>query len=509
MRRLTEVYRDHGDARSFLPRGVPYTRDTVRNYLYSRVFDFKDTRALTSEDALSKVLYGGNLITRCELHTYLFSVLDHMAEDMTVPRRHGRYGAANDLRVCGSSVSKLASANPLHPSSLKGLASDLRFRGGQPKPESEPIRNGAVGPGEHNPCYGMQTPSQPIMEHSYLQQISEDAYHTQSYHRQQLDAPERPPATYYQNAQASQQLFGPVYVSHCQSGNPVYVRQQAAHSVNSQLANPLGTPFQATRPAAPQRLAPSILRAGALEFNHKSTMFPEFTPTQAYADLAQPLEQRRLSVSSASTEIFQPKTYLASYESNKIPAQSVYSASSSSSHSRHLSRDYIFPDSNEQYQSVQFPTNTDAAHFNPVSRRSTPAKIMSTVPITQSLEWEQRFGSVIAVEPVVRPLTYHPGFDVTKSESIEASSVKLQDLTRHGKPTYEIAINQAIAPFEETAKETKPPQWGVLKISNVGSTGLPKVSTPRRVARYSRFCLPLTSLVLYYCVIFLKSICRE
>lgn len=443
----------------------------MRNYLYSRVFDFKDTRALTSEDALSKVLYGGNIITRCELHTYLFSVLDHMAEDMTVPRRHSRYGAANDLRVCGSSVSKLAPANPPHSSSFKGLASDLRIRGAQPKPDSsERIRNGAVGPGEHNPTYGVQAPSQPIMEHSYLPQLSEDAHHPQTYHRQQLDAPERPPATYYQNAQASQQLFGPVYVSHCQSGNPVYVRQQAAHAMNSPLANPLGTPFQATRPAAPQRLAPSILRAGALEFNHKSTMFPEFTPTQPYADLAQPLEQRRLSVSSASTEIFQPKTYLASYEPNQIHAQSAYSASSSSSHSRHLSRDYVFPDSN---QHVKFPTNTDAAHFNPVSRRSTPARIMSSVPITQSEEWEQCFGSMAAVEPVVRPLSYHPGFDVTKSESIEGSSVKLQDLTRHGKPTYEIAINQAIAPFEQTAKETNPPQWGVLKISNVSSAGLP------------------------------------
>lgn len=474
-----EVYRDHGDARSFLPRGVPYTRDTIRNYLYSRVFDFKDTRALTSEDALSKVLYGGNIITRCELHTYLFSVLDHMAEDMTVPRRHGRYGAANELRVCGSSVSKLPSVNPPQSSSLKGFASDLRARGGQLKPESsERVRSGTVGPAEHNPSYGVQAPSQPIMEHSYLQQLSADAHYQQNYQRQQPEALERHPATHYQDVQSSQQLFGPVYVSHCQSGNPVYVRQQAAHAVNSPLANPLVTPFQATRPAAPQRLAPSILRAGALEFNHKNTILAEFTPTQPYADLAQPLEQRRLSVSSASTEIFQPKTYLASYEPNQIPAQSVYSASSCSSHSRHLSRDYIFPDSNQQYQSVKFPTNTDTAHFNPVSRRSTPARIMSSVPITQCVEWEQRFGSMTAVEPVVRSLTYHPGFDVMKSGRIEGSSVKLQDLTRHGKPTYDIAINQAIAPFEETAKETKPPQWGVIKISNVSSTGLPKFLNP-------------------------------
>lgn len=502
-----DVYRDHGDARSFLPRGVPYTRDTVRNYLYSRVFDFKDTRALTSEDALAKVLYGGNIITRCELHTYLFSVLDHMAEDMTVTRRHGRLGAANELRVCGSSASKLI---PPVQCGLNGLPNDWNVRGGQLKPDlSERIRNGAVAPVEHNPSYGMQASSQPIMQHSYQQQLSEDCYHPQPYHGQQLDAPERPLATYYQNTQSAQQLFGPVYVSHCQPGNPMYVRQQPAHTVNSPSAAPLGTPFQVTRPAAPQRLAPSILRAGALEFNHKSTMFPEFTPTQSFADLAQPLEQRRLSVSSASTEVFQPKTFLASYEPNQIPAQSVYSASSSSSHSRHLSRDYVFPDPNQQYQCVKFPNNTDGAHFNQISRRSTPTRLMSSVPITQSVEWEQRFGSMTVVEPVVRPLTYHPGFDVTKSECIGGSSVKLQDLTRHGKPTYEIAINQAIAPFEETAKETKPPQWGVLKISNVRSTGLSKVLTPRRVVRYSRFCLPLASLVLDYCVISLKSLCRR
>lgn len=478
-----DIYHDHGDARSFLPRGVPYTREIVRNYLYSRVFDFKDTRKLISEDALSKVLYGGNVITRCELHSYLHSVLDHMAEDMTLSRRHGRSGAGNELRVCGSSVSKMRSAISPLPSSLNGLANDLNFRGGQLKPDSsERIRNRAVAPDEpppeYNPGYAVQAASQRIMQHAYQQQLSEDGYHPQPFHRQQLDAPERPPATYYQNIQAAQQLFGPVYASHCQSGNPVYVRQQATHAVSSPLATPLGTPFQATRPAAPQRLAPSIFRAGALEFNHNSTIFPEFTPTQSYADLAQPLEQRRLSVSSASTEVFQPKTYLASYEPNQIPAQSVYSASSSSSNLRHLSRDYIFPDPNQQYQSVKFPTNTDAAQFNQVSRRSTPARLISSVPITQNVEWEERYRSMTTVEPVVRPLTYHPGFDVTKSESTGGSSVKLQDLTRHGKPTYEIAINKAIAPFEETAKETKPAQWGVLKISNVCSTGLSKFSTP-------------------------------
>lgn len=481
-----EIYRDHGDARYFLPREVSQPRDFVQKYLYSRVFDSKDTQALTSEEVFAKVLYGGNIITRCDLHSYLLSVLDHMAEDMTVTRRHGRIGVANESGICSSSASKLAVPDAKPKGSHGGL--DWNVGEGQLKPDlSEQVSNDVVLPGEHSSSRSVQASSQAFL--------------------QQLEATERPPTTYYQNTQAAQQISRPVYISHGQAGNPMYGRRQPVHAVNSSLAAPLGTPlgapFQVMRPAATQRLAPSILRAGSQEPKNESKMFPDRTPKNLFAGLAQPPVQRRLSVSSTSTEVFKPKTFSSSNEPKQIPVEAAYSASSSSKKSQHLSRDYVFPDPNQQFQSVQFPNSTHAAQFNQISRHSTPARPMTSVPITQSLEWERRFGAMTVIEPVVRPLTYHPGFDVTKSNNMGGSSVKFQDLTRHGKPTYEIAINQTIAPFEETAKETKPPQWGVLKISNVSSTG--KALTPQS----SRSLFPILSTTSIACTRLLCDISQE
>lgn len=70
--------------------------------------------------------------------------------------------------------------------------------------------------------------------------------------------------------------------------------------------------------------------------------------------------------------------------------------------------------------------------------------------------------------PAVRPLPYQAGLDITKPQGTGVSTVKLKDLTRHGKPTFAIATNEGIVPFVQSAKESnKPAQWGVVKVSNV------------------------------------------
>lgn len=72
----------------------------------------------------------------------------------------------------------------------------------------------------------------------------------------------------------------------------------------------------------------------------------------------------------------------------------------------------------------------------------------------------------------MRPLPYQAGSDITKSNGSGASNVKHKDLTRHGKPSFAIATNEGIAPFVQNAKESKPAQWGVVKVSNVSQEPL-------------------------------------
>ena len=45
--------------------------------------------------------------------------------------------------------------------------------------------------------------------------------------------------------------------------------------------------------------------------------------------------------------------------------------------------------------------------------------------------------------------------------------VRLQELTRNGRPTYEAAIRDENLPFAENTKEAQPAEWGVAKIANV------------------------------------------
>lgn len=92
--------------------------------------------------------------------------------------------------------------------------------------------------------------------------------------------------------------------------------------------------------------------------------------------------------------------------------------------------------------------------YVPSSRTSSP------VPRAQS-----RGGRSVVSDVLILP--YRPGSDdMYPHVSAEGTSVRLQELQRQG-PSYAVASRPENLPFIETARRTRPAEWGVLRIGNV------------------------------------------
>ncbi|KAL8690252.1 MAG: hypothetical protein Q9218_004261 [Villophora microphyllina] len=71
------------------------------------------------------------------------------------------------------------------------------------------------------------------------------------------------------------------------------------------------------------------------------------------------------------------------------------------------------------------------------------------------------------VVPEVAPLPYRPGSDDMYPHAIGGMSVKMQELTRDGQPSFATASDPKYLPFAENAREAKVAEWGVMKITNI------------------------------------------
>ena len=89
---------------------------------------------------------------------------------------------------------------------------------------------------------------------------------------------------------------------------------------------------------------------------------------------------------------------------------------------------------------------------------------------SRNVEWPSRIGRQGSVQPLLPLLPYRQGADDMCPKKVGGASVRLQELTRNGKPSYAMATSKDIIPFSETAKNTKPAEWGVVKIGNVSKT---------------------------------------
>ena len=102
------------------------------------------------------------------------------------------------------------------------------------------------------------------------------------------------------------------------------------------------------------------------------------------------------------------------------------------------------------------PTPPGAPSWSAIARRAT--------------EGNNRVGERVnsaAPTPDLAVMPYRAGSDTMYPINSGGTSPQLQDLTRQGDPSFKTITDPDNIPFEETARDTKPAQWGVMKIGNV------------------------------------------
>ncbi len=87
--------------------------------------------------------------------------------------------------------------------------------------------------------------------------------------------------------------------------------------------------------------------------------------------------------------------------------------------------------------------------------------------LPQISEWQNRFGPQQTVKPDLPSLPYRAGSDAMFPHAFGGASVRFQSLTREIPPSLETVSAEDNVPFVETARSTKPAEWGVLKVGNV------------------------------------------
>ena len=85
----------------------------------------------------------------------------------------------------------------------------------------------------------------------------------------------------------------------------------------------------------------------------------------------------------------------------------------------------------------------------------------------QISEWQNRFGPQTTVKPDLPSLPYRAGSDAMFPHAFGGASVRFQNLTRDFPRRLDTVSAEENVPFVETARSTKPAEWGVLKIGNV------------------------------------------
>lgn len=113
-------------------------------------------------------------------------------------------------------------------------------------------------------------------------------------------------------------------------------------------------------------------------------------------------------------------------------------------------------------------TNRIAPLYAQRTTFQTPAAQARQLPETlQISEWQNRFGPQPIVKPDLPSLPYRAGSDAMFPHAFGGASVRFQNLTRDVPPSIETVSAEENVPFFETAKSTRPAEWGVLKIGNV------------------------------------------
>lgn len=432
------------DTNFLMPMGLPFPREAVREYLRDRIFGPAATRTLSEADAAKIVLYGGNLIARGVLREHLASVVNIMAKEMTSTFGLDMIRDANDFVVSGRTPPGNTSIRVAFPTDFATIHHSLEMRRMRRENNVNQIQMREGSPQKQangTPPMPMAYSGAAMTQYSqppryanfqpYYKYPTDVGYGIPQPYMPQFGAPQGVPTLHYQ------QLFGSPFQFQAPNVYTSGGRYPMQYPLVQSMHGLIPGPPQGTRPAAPQRLAPNALRAGALGLDQLGIDVPGRGATQARSESAQPKQESSSSAQSTNTQLPQPSAYSRGLE----PAQPA--------------------------QPSRLPTESKSAQLQLPMNHPAPIGPSASVPIAHNPEWGIRYSSPTTITPGVPSLPYYPGSDITKPKVMGGSIINYHDLTRHGKPSYTIAVNKAICPFVESAKESKPAPWGVIKIGNV------------------------------------------
>ncbi len=132
--------------------------------------------------------------------------------------------------------------------------------------------------------------------------------------------------------------------------------------------------------------------------------------------------------------------------------------------------EYIPPLPNNRPYARPPATNRIAPLYAQTNAFQTPAGAqVRQLPgaLHQISEWQNRFGPQPTVKPELPSLPYRAESDAMFPHAFGGASVRFQNLTRDIPPSLDTISAEENVPFAETARTTKPAEWGVLKIGNV------------------------------------------
>ena len=420
----------------------PFGREQIREHIYQAVFGSANgDPQLGAANAALYLYVDHRWITLGALRQDLFDIIEYMVDEMTdpvvSPVRTEEQPTSQEVQVSADDMqSSTHQATPILQSAARDSVSASTYEAMPAPLETRPLDGGQVEDSNvlHRPH--ILSPAE-VQEKRYASRRAgrhETAQQTQPtssrilkpspgnevvpYHHQLVNAESRPLPTH-----VPRQPFFPAPIHHSgQMPMQQWIPQGSgplAHNPGIHGMPPMpGFAYYVPYPMVPQ------MHAG----------FPMYgQPQYPGAFIQSPVPQQHYTAPQGYASVAFPGV-IAGSRSSSVPES-------------------IQPGSNYQRQH-QETQRASAAYHNAANSRNA--------------EWSNRFGRPGSVQPSLPTLPYRPGCDdMFPQNAVEGASVKFQELTRNGQPSYAMATSREITPFAETARNTRPAGWGVVKIGNV------------------------------------------
>ena len=413
-----------------LPSMHHHGRDNVRAWLYQRIFGTDDgSSRLSREQPGALIEVGRDLVTRQNLHDEIIYFLEDQLDSMTGPSTQKGSGQQASALLYSNAHADNAGNTEQQRNEMGGpaLGSFNPQDAGQtghrtsPMPDFQALNIGAANPLTIDNGPREVTNASSLSETPNLreQQPSPAAFPMMPGFGQGIQGPMNMP-------------YGPAFIQHQQY---LAMLQQQANQQSGQFAPQYFMPPPGMMPApyfVPQQPPPVTFIPGRQATPQTGAMVP-YGQQQSMAN-AMGMPHFGGGMMLPPHMMHNPQMGMSPFPPQPPPWATQPPRMLQSSMTRHGQVQHTL--------------------YQPTSRTSSPAN--------------QTRGRGYR-DPQVPLLPYRVGSDDMFPQSVGGTSVRLQELTRHGQPSFAAASMPETMPFAQMARNARVTEWGVLKIGNVSS----------------------------------------